>query len=584
MPITEDEAREFTQRALAKGVSQDEIKAALEREGVWSVAGPPDVSPETKNMMSSAWSGVKKSFNPELWSALVQHYMTPRGQFSGSQDVQQFLPNEQEMHDLGQLGMQAGKTAATYAAGYYGGRLLPSIPWLGSVLSQGLTQSGGEAAREKISGEPFQPWRVLGEGATVAGTGAVQAGTAGVAAKMSGVNPEAMRMAYTNPRIAFKPPTTAERVGAVERLQAGAEDALKHPSPGKNRLNWIIDEADKRMGKPANTTAGNVTPAGMVDGRVLVQSLRKQVKGAGDSATRAAEQTIASEANDMLGKVADRAVAHPQNAPNIYNQMALKAPNGQRYNLDPSKPLWITHREYDDLLREHMTKPSTPVNQAAAPTITTIEDNANTLRNAARAEATQHGYRELNREGVTYPSASGPVTAQQAGMQAKNYMQTIERIKAYFPKGKPSKPASGGVTASEQAGDAMLNADPSELGYRIEQSLKDYAQKTGDWESYNKFHEIALRGEFARREAQPYLANMARIFIRPGGASVVERVPISRRTAGFMARRTARPVTRSLATSAASEALVGQQRKPAPREVQQDSWQQILENAMRNSP
>lgn len=579
----------------------------------------------------------------------------------------------------------AGKMMGAYGGGEIGPQVIRSLPGLASVTGQAIGQGGLEALYEMAAGQPID-WRRVGTEAGMVGLlGAGELGIARAASIKAGLPQKALDFVFRNPRTAYEAPSTGEQVTLVEQLQKNLKDALGEPqmapnritdrvprTEGRHRLDNIISRADERVGLAPNTLGGQETPAGMVDGRELVNSMRGVIKGGGDSATQAAEQTIANEADTMLHKVAAKAAAHPQNRAPMYGEgvyrgggqsvvaqvtpgqigsttdvwvpgeppatrpviipgsrqqvwqpsripearpeipqstteyiegraapssietmpggrwvdvgtsppmespgppasvrqstggywkpesvtpetapsAAVSVLRGRPLEVNMDRPLWITHREYDQLLREHLTKPSTPVQQAAAPTITTIEDTANTLRDQARAAATDYGYRQLNREGVTYPTSGGPVTAREAGRQAQNYLQLIERIRRFFPEGRPSAQATGGVVKAGEAGQAMLKEDPTELGFRIEQSLMEYQKLTGD-PIYDKFKEMAIRGTFSGKGAQPYLANMARIFVRPGGATIMERIPVptAQKTTRFFARRTTRPAIRSAGAS-----------------------------------
>lgn len=573
MPLT-DEERTWAENKIAGGASKDQVFGFLADRRVQQSPGMAQAQ-RAGSRLGEVLTGkpdAMANFGPQ--SPPLTSNVAPANQ-AGAEAIRQqqgLVGPNQVMDELVKAG---GKMMGAYGGGEAMAGMFPGFPALASVAGQAGGQGGLEAVYEKAQ-DPRAPvdWRRVGlEALTAGGPGLVHAGIARAAGATAGMPQSSLDYAFANPKKAFTAPTTAERVSAVESLQRGAEDALAHPSPGKNRLNFIIDQADAKRGTvPRTSTARKGSPPGMIDGRALVTSLRDQIKGAGDSATRAAEQTMAGEANDMLGKVATAAANHPENAPGQYYHGAFTAPGGARLNLNPAKPLWITHREYDTLLREHLTKPSTPQQQSAAPTITTQEETANSLRDAARGSATRNLYGKLNSAGVSYPSASGPISAKQAGLQAKNYMQTIERIKALVPRGKPSKPATGGVQKSTELGDAMFKGDPTEVGFRFEQALKDYDAATGD-HMYDKFREIAIRGEFTKSSQQPYLANMARIIARPGGASVSERVPVPRaqRLAGFEVRRTLRPGLRSPIASGVGAAT-------------QDRQREAFENAMRNSP
>ena len=619
---------------------------------------------DVQGFLPAAYSGAKKIVRGALRSGLGF-----RGGVVSAFADPNITPEEKQA--VGEIALQGGKVALTSSAPeiakglpIIGGAVqsaFKAAPVISTAVTHGLAQSGGEAAREVIQGEPLQPKRIALEGGMVSGLGALQGGAARLAARRAGLPQEVVDFALNNPKTAFKRPTTEEGVTLVEQLQKNLKDALGEPqmapgrftdrvpkTPGRQMLDNIISRADEHVGLQPNTLGGRKTTAGMVDGRVLVDSLREAAAQAGgDQQTQTAAATISKEADAMLERVAAKASAHPQNRSNQYGQggvysggggsvvsdvtpeipgkkgvvfvrsrnpveipgrpgvtyvrsrnpasqppepdiitgktppfepsgggsyVGTEGPPSYEYGgsyvgtegpstpqsvrtqyvagpprtVNTDRPLLITHKEYDDLLREHLTKPSVLYNQRGAPTVTTEEETANSLRDIARAKATSYGYDQLNRENVTYPQGGKAVTAREAGQQAADYMNMIEELKSYFPEGKANKPAVGGVVKAGQAGEAMVSMTPSELGYRIEKALKLYSEKTGD-PIYEKFKEMIIRHTFTDADAQPYLAKMARIYLHPGSVTAAEavRIPTSQKMMRFMSRRTARPAIRS---------------------------------------
>lgn len=602
--------------------------AANRGDPVLNTLLPEDV----QGFLPAAYSGAKKIVKSAFRSGLGF-----RGGVVSAFADPNITPEEKQA--VGEIALQGGKIALTSAAPeiakglpVVGGAVraaFKAAPVTSTAITQGVAQSGGETARELIQGESLQPKRIALEGTVVGGGAALQGGLARLAARKAGLPQEVVDFALNNPKTAFKRPTTEEGVTLVEQLQKNLKDALGEPqmapgrftdrvpkTPGRQMLDNIISRADEHVGLRPNTLGGRKTTAGMVDGRVLVDSLREAAAQAGgDQQTQTAAATISKEADAMLERVAAKASAHPQNRSNQYGQggvysggggsvvsdvtpeipgkkgvvfvrprnpvsqppepdiitgktppfepsgggsyVGTEGPStpqsvrtqyvaGPPRTVNTDRPLLITHKEYDDLLREHLTKPSVLYNQRGAPTITTEEETANSLRDIARSKATSYGYDQLNRENVTYPQGGKAITAREAGQQAADYMNMIEELKSYFPEGKANKPAVGGVVKAGQAGEAIVSQTPSELGYRIEKALKLYSEKTGD-PIYEKFKEMVIRHTFTDADAQPYLAKMARIYLHPGSVTAAEavRIPTSQKMMRFMSRRTARPAIRS---------------------------------------
>lgn len=541
-------------------------------------AGPPSATQRATQMgldLRRVLTGERMPME-EAWSppARLQSNIPPGNQ-AGAQMIrsQQGVVGNRQFTD--ELVAGGAKWMAAMGGGETAGEMLPKLPLVASAAGQALGQGGMEAAIQKERGEPLDLGRIRNEMGMV-GVPALLFGL--IAKKLaagSGVSQEALNLAFRDPETAFREPTTPERISVLDALQRNVENATgtgerppgrytdrPYQSPGRQKLNAIIAQADQRVGLQPNTMGGVETPAGMVDGRGLIDSMRTTAATAGgDSATAAAGQALNAEADAMTQRVAAKAAAHPQNI--SPSGIGHEAPNA-------GGPLWITHQEYDQLLREHLTKPSGRVNQAARAVPTVPEETLDTLRDTARAKAADLGYRALNREGVMLPPSegftfsgrenpavppSGPMDAKSAAGLARAWMKTMEGMRGVLKTGPEAAPDMSGVIKLQEAGRAMTSEQASEMGYRLDKLLQQYADLTGDTETVGKIRELAMRGELAGKKAQPYLQNMARVFVRPGGTpAVVERLPLNPARAQGWARAATRPKYRSAVASAVGAA------------------------------